>query len=224
MNQELSHHNYHELTQDEDWRKHYPFLCDYSMCDEMLMKNLVFHIANKKYSLNMKLKAEPSTVLAHYYLNPDRIDEKEGLSYYGKLIEIRYRIEYIQNLIDDVTLWQIRNNSQPGNTLFWMDQVNDTVETRLLAVWRKLARSCRAKSMALICIQQRNRMMEFAMLINAKVRDVSVKNYGFPAKENHITFKILRYAFDFHPCNQKAFYKRDEGQDTLKRKLFDAEE
>lgn len=213
-----------DLSQDEDWRKQYPFLCDYSMCDEMLMKNLVFHIANKKYSLNMKLKREPSSQAAHYYLNPDRVDEKEGLSYYGKLIEIRYRIDYIQNLIDDVTLWQIRNNSQPCNTLFWMDQVNDTVETRLLAVWRKIARSCRAKAMALICMQQRNRMMEFAMLINVKVRDVSIKNYGFPAKENHITFKILRYAFDFHPWNQKAFYKRDDGQDTLKRKLFDVEE
>ena len=110
------------------------------------------------------------------------------------------------------------------NTLFWMDVVNDVVEERLFSRWKVLIRSLRAKAQALICMQQRKRMMEFAILINAKVRDVSMKNYGFQAKENHITFKILRYAFDFHPFNKKAFYRRDEGYDTLKRKLFDMEE
>jgi hypothetical protein len=214
-----------ELSQDEDWRKQYPFLCDYDMGDEMLMINRVFHIANKKYSLNLKIKQNPTSNYAHYLLDPARVDERSDKSYYAKLIEINYRIDYIQELMNDVVLWQIKNNSQSGNnTLFWMDVVNNVVEDRLFAKWRLLKRLLRSKAHALICMQQRNRMMQFAMLINIKVRDVSMKNYGFPAKENHITFKILRYAFDFHPFNKKAFYKRDEGYDTLRRKLFDMEE
>jgi len=213
-----------ELSQDEDWRKQYPFLCDYDMADEMLMSNIVFHLANKKYSLNLKLRQNQSSNYAHYLLDPARVDERSDRSYYAQLIEIYYRLEYIQEIMNDVKLWQIRNNSQPGHPLFWMDVVNDVVEDRLFSRWKVLIKSLRAKAQTLICIQQRKRMMEFAMLINAKVRDVSMKNYHFPAKENHITFKILRYAFDFHPFNKKAFYKRDEGQDTLKRKLFDMEE
>jgi hypothetical protein len=219
----LSDHIDQDLHQDEDWRQQYPFLCDYSMSDEMLLKNKVFHIANKKYSLNLKIKQTLTSSYAHYLLHPDRLDDTR--SYYSQLLEIYFRIEYLQELINDVKLWQIKNNSQPVNTLFWMDVVNDVVEWRLFDVWRKMVREYRAKAMALICMQQRKRIMEFAMLINAKVRDVSMKNYHFPAKENHITFKILRYAFDFHPMNQKAFYKRDEGQDNmLKRKLFVLEE
>jgi hypothetical protein len=213
-----------ELSQDEDWRSKFPFLCDYDMADEMLMNNKVFHIASKKYSLNLKIRQNLTSNYAHYLLDPDRLDERPDRSFYAKLIEIYYRLEYIQDLMNDVKLWQIRNNSQPGHPLFWMDVVNDVVEARLFSRWKVLIRLWRAKAQALICMQQRKRMMEFAMLINTKVRDVSMKNYHFPAKENHITFKILRYAFDFHPLNKKAFYKRDEGQDTLKRKLFDTEE
>jgi hypothetical protein len=213
-----------ELSQDEDWRQRMPFLRDYNMGDTMLVKNMVFHIANKKYSLNLKLKQTPTTHYAHFLLNPDRIDDRPDRTYYQQLIEIHYRIDYIQDIIRDVTLWQLNSNTQQGNSLFWVHIVNEVVEERLLSTWRKLIRSLRAKQQAIICMQQRKRMMEFAVLINTKIRDVSMKNYGFQAKENHITFKILRYAFDFHPLNKKAFYKRDEGQDTLKRKLFDMEE
>lgn len=212
-----------DLPRDEDWRRRIPFLCDYNMCDEMLISSIAFHISSKKYSLNLKLRQNSSTVYAHQLLDPSRLDDRER-SFYAKLVEIYYRIEYLQDLITDVEIWRIKNNSQASNTLFWMDVVNEAVEDKLLTTWRKLIRSWRARAQTEICIQQRNRMMEFAMLINTKVRDVSIKNYNFPAKENHITFKILRYAFDFHPLNKKAFYKRDEGQDTLKRKLFDMEE
>ena len=212
-----------DLPQDEDWRRRIPFLCDYTMGDEMLIRNIVFHISSKKYSLNLKLKQTSSTYYAHQLLDPNRLDDRER-SFYGKLVEIYYRIEYLQELITDVEIWRVRNNSQAANTLFWMDVVNQAVEEKLLTTWRKLIKSWRARAHAEICVQQRNRMMEFAMLINAKVRDVSITNYNFPAKENHITFKILRYAFDFHPMNKKAFYKRDEGIDTLKRKLFVMEE
>jgi hypothetical protein len=214
-----------DLPQDEDWRCRIPFLCDYTMGDEMLIRNIVFHISSKKYSLNLKIRqAQSASAYAHYLLDPDRLDERPDRTFYAKLIEIYYRLEYIQDLMNDVKVWQIRNNSQAVNTLFWMDVVNDVVEARLFSRWRVLIRRWRARAQALICMQQRKRMMEFAMLINAKVRDVSIKNYNFPAKENHITFKILRYAFDFHTLNKKAFYMKDGGLDTLKRKLFVMEE
>jgi hypothetical protein len=213
-----------EISQDEDWRLSIPFLADYDIHSEMLVKNKVFHISSKKYSLNLKLKQTPTTHYAHYLLDPESRLTDRDRGFYGNLIQIYFKIEYLQELVQDITIWQMKSNSQPANTLFWMDVVNESIETKLLSTWRKFIRGWRAKAQALICMQQRNRMMEFAMLINAKVRDVSIKIYHFPAKENHITFKILRYAFDFHPLNKKAFYKRDEGQDTLKRKLFDMEE
>lgn len=197
----------------EDWKIQYPFLADYSLGDIFLLENASFHVASKCHSLTHRLRVRPEIQYALCFTDPSRWIFQEYHTFYDKLVDIDFRIEFLLNVRQKVFLWLKDFNNIAFGPFWWMERINQTASDQI-SEWDNFIIGWKNTRTALIGKQQRKRILEFAKLLRLKF-----KQYNF--NEHIILFKIIRFVFDFHPDNQSRLYCLDACKKvSLKRKLI----
>ena len=219
-----------ELSQDEDWRhQSYPFLEDHSIHDELLIVNEKYKITLAMYCVDNQLKnVETEETRNRVFImtfSPDHSNftRDDDYSFYHKLFKIKWRIQYLKELKDDIDLWQIRLHEFFGSRhpIMYLP-VFDRMVLDIKADYETWARRWNCIRSDVVARAQRNRINEFARLINKKF--LRMTTYGVQMQLKPITFKIMLYLFDFHPQNQLSSYYNNNMLPPFrksKRKIFD---
>jgi hypothetical protein len=202
-----------EPETDEDWKVQYPFLEDYQLGDIFLLENASFHISSKCYSLHHRLRGRPELQFALGHIDPLQWFFQAHHTFYDKLVDIDFRIEFLKAVRQRVLCWMKDNNRIAFGPFWWMESINQ-VASEQVSQWDNFIDGWKNTRSNLIGKQQRKRILEFTTLLRLKF-----KQYNF--NEHIILFKIIRYLFDFHPDNQCRLYCLDAYKKiSLKRKLI----
>ena len=196
------------LKQNESIHVDYPFLVDYDLHDDILLANEEYQITSRSYSFNRRVMVDHSIELM--VLNPTSFEfiDTDDRSFYEKLLEIKWRMVHITRSISDLKLWQLHShNFTSRNVMTWFSPVDAMVDYREF-IWNDFILEWNEHRQKLIAKVQRQRILEFAMIINKKFfRD---NTYGVEMQIKPITFQIMLYLFDFHPLNRNtAYYKNN---------------
>jgi hypothetical protein len=199
-----------ELSQDEDWRQPYPFLEDHSVHDELVIVNEKYKITLAMYCIHNQLKSEAEETRNRLFImtfSPDHSNftRDDDYSFYDKLLKIKWRIEYLKEMKNDIELWQLRLHDFFGfrHPLMYLP-VFDRMVHDIKADYETWIRRWNCIRSDVVARAQRNRINEFASLINKKF--LRMTTYGVQMQLKPITFKIMLYLFDFHPQNQSSSY------------------
>lgn len=199
-----------ELSQDEDWRQPYPFLEDHSVHDELVIVNEKYKITLAMYCIDNQLKSEAEETRNRLFImtfSPDHSNftRDDDYSFYDKLLKIKWRIEYLKEMKNDIELWQLRLHDFFGlrHPLMYLP-VFDRMVLDTKADYETWIRRWNCIRSDVVARAQRNRINEFASLINKKF--LRMTTYGVQMQLKPITFKIMLYLFDFHPQNQTSSY------------------
>lgn len=203
-----------DLSQDEDWRGlTYPFLEDHTIHDDMLISNEKYQITIAMYSVDNQLKHIETDSTRDVFFNmtfsPEysNFTRDDDYTFYEKLLKIKWRIRYLNEMICDITLWKLHSYKPFGlsHPLMYLDSFTSMVDN-IKRGYEEWIQKWYIIRFDVIGRAQRKRINEFASLINKKF--LRNKTYGVQMQIKPITFKIMLYLFDFHPDNQNSSYYR----------------
>lgn len=198
--------NFSYLDQDDDWRSEYPFLADYDLNDEILLCKENFHMNTKIYALQQELKYihydDPRINIANTFLNPIFFPAGRQYTYYEFLFEIKWRIEYINISLDEISTFRIRVHDNHGKCpMYWLGSVERAIVNQI-QLFKMYKRDWWWKREQFIASAQRKRVIEFYGLLKIKFANLKVSL-------DDVAVKIISYTFDFHPHNKKSIFSGD---------------
>jgi hypothetical protein len=198
--------------QDENWRSDYPFLVDYSIHDEILLSKESYHIYTKIYRLQQELRHihidDPRIGIANTFLNPVFFPAGREYTFYELLLEIKWRIEYIDDSIEETRHWQLMVHNKHGRyPMYWLGSVERVIESQI-KTWKEYRRDWHYMRERYIVEAQRRRANQFFGLLRIKFASLGTCL-------DDIAVKIVGFVFEFHHHNSRSIYS---GHVSLRKK------
>jgi hypothetical protein len=170
---------------EESYQEDIPFLSDFTTGDILVVSQWDFYLPMHALQYYRAHRRD------HHIMNridPDDFDiTNEDFTYYEKLAECEKSKRIIEILIEDLETYISKEG--PGTWFLYKaicEMRNNIPKLKLLKEgWNH-------KREQIIVYHQKNRFMEFAVLVNKKF-------YKLGIKENCLTFNILTFMFDLHP-------------------------